>query len=322
MKHSLPSAALSTLLLLGSSVGSSVRAHAEEAVAALPAAPPAASDGAIDAWVASLGCPTPEDALGGLPAHPRSLGAADALRVVRALRDAGGVHASVALRELATHRDDAVRVAAIEAAGEIGLRSKGTTVAVRVGLSAREPGVRAASLRAIARLGDARDVPGLMATLCDEDPAVRAPALAALRGITGVRLSDCARTWDRWWILSRKVVRDRLDVALDALERAPGDAACEVSAVARYAWVDLPGVENEMRVWLRSPDSARRAAAARVVALARLGDVACDVESVLRYTDDPALFDVAHESALALGISTTGILPPSGALAVKSASAR
>jgi hypothetical protein len=290
-------------------------AFAEEATAVTPAVvgavEPAPALDAIDAWAASLGTPASARSLERLPALPRSLCSADAARAVAALGNAGGFEAADALRPFLEHRSASVRIAAARAVGAIGIRVRATVAELRDLATAREPEVRLAAYDALGRVGDARDVPGLLARLGAEETEVRAPALRSLRSITGVRLVGSVPRWERWWRLSSDALPRRLYEAIAAVTLgASEDVAAARATVVRYAWADMDAVEDATRGWLQSSDVRLRAEGARVTTALRLGGLADDVRSVLRYSSDPVLFAIAAEAAQAVGAPFDDIRKP------------
>jgi hypothetical protein len=281
--------------------------------AAETAAAAASAPATVESWSKGLGSPAREDALSGLPAFPRMLDAADALAAVKALTEAGGYGAAEALRPFLTHRETAVRVAALRATGVVGIRLRPLVADLRQALEDREPAVRVAAWGALGRVGDGHDVPGLLDALESDDLETRSVALRSLHSITGVRLTASVVRWDRWWRLSTSTAPTRLYAALTGIASGmSADVATDRETVARYAWADVDSVEDAARAWLRSSDPRLRTEGSRTTAALRLGSLAHDVRSIARYTSDPAVFTAAREAAEAIGLSLAGIKPPSG----------
>jgi HEAT repeat protein len=230
---------------------------------------------------------------------------------VAALARAGGFEAADALRPFLEHRSACVRIAAAQAIGTIGVRVRATVAELRDLTTAREADVRQAAHDALGRVGDARDVPALLARLGSEETEVRATALRSLRSITGIRLVGSAPRWERWWRLSSDALPRRLNEAIAAVTvGACEDVAAARETVVRYAWADMDAVEDATRGWLQSSDVRLRAEGARVTTALRLGGLADDVRSVLRYASDPVLFAIAAEAAQAVGAPFDDIRKP------------
>ena len=99
---------------------------------------------------------------------------------------------------------------------------------VRRGLTAPDPGPRAAAIQRIGQLGDPQAVSPLVVLLGDPDPTVAGRAHRALVTITGQDHGDRESHWERWWRANRH--RSRREWLVQGL----GHASLPVRITAKH----------------------------------------------------------------------------------------
>ncbi len=268
-----------------------------------------ASEKGADSAPAEFGLTSPADpaVVDRLVTDPRCAPPATALRLVTALRAAGGYAASDGLVALLARDDEEVKVAALEALAALGLRAEKTAIAVRRAAGSSAPLVRRTAVEALGRIGDGRDVQRLLEGLAGDDADLRSACLRALRTLSGMRMPPSPVRWAQWW--SKAEPRARTDFEWAAQEmvvavEADGDLETFAAAVARSGWVDLQATRQTAIAWMRSTQSALRVQGFRLVATLRLADLADDVRMGVRFGLDEAAW-AAVDAARALGVPTT-----------------
>ncbi|MFL5582539.1 MAG: HEAT repeat domain-containing protein [Gemmatimonadaceae bacterium] len=123
---------------------------------------------------------------------PSILDRVDGWHLGQQQRDSAAARAAVAgiAEQLFASGGTEIQVALADAIGRLGVTSAANLVFDRV-RTAQAPAVRAASLRALARLGDPRIETALRTALADPDTTVRTAALGA---ISGLNLSDATKS--------------------------------------------------------------------------------------------------------------------------------
>lgn len=275
----------------------------------------AASEGGVppsfDDLLAGLGHPPDAEVVARLVAHPALDEGEPAVRLVERLRDGGGHVASRALYLLADQRSSQVRIAALAAIGRMGLRSVEGLDNVRGALRDREVAVRIAAHAAIGRVGESADMQGLLEVLSTGEPALRTAAHHALQALTGLRLGPQPARWKYWWAQVRERLPEQLEAALAHVQarQSPADVEEARTLIVRFAWCAEDRLERLVRTWLRSLDPRLRTEGYRIVAGARLGDLADDVAEALSRERDPGALAAGLEGARALGVATEGLDP-------------
>jgi len=206
------------------------------------------------------------------------------------LRTQGGREAAIELGEILEEGVSAeLRVAALEGLAHLGLRLEATRRAVRHATEADDLAVRVAAWRALGRLGDARDVPGLLEGLRSEEGKIRGAAFTALGTLSGRRLPASPTRCAQWWKATEPRTREALSGALDVLPDAlqdPAHAASHRATIAREGWVDPGAVADAAKAWLTSPDHALRAEAFHAIAVLRLGALSEATATARRFADE------------------------------------
>ncbi len=279
---------------------------------------PAAPDPVVEARLAKLSSPPAPREVADLVRLPSVKEAPSAaLRVVAVLWHAGGYAAAKGLRTLSTHDDASVRVAALTGVAHVGLRVAEGTDAVRRALSSRSLDERIAAFEAIGRVGDAQDVPDLVAALGECEACPRQAAYRALSALSGERLPAVPGRWQAWWQESQREMLPRIDAALDAIslqgtatsggERTVAPAR---ALVLKEGWRAVDRVVEVARAFLRASDPALRIEGYRLAKGLRLGDLAEEVESAFKYERHPEAFDEGALAATALGVPTANAKRP------------
>lgn len=212
-------------------------------------------------------------------------GSPDALAEIRALHERGGVEATRALVPWVQDDEEAVRVAALEALGAVGIRTRVATRAVREAAGRRASiAQRGAALEALGRIGDADDVPRLVDALKGREESLRGVAHGALQQLTGRRSPLDYGRWQRWWRQEEGALQAGVRRALRQLPDAPGPERERLrTLLAETGWTAIRHAEDAVRLWLRASDRTLRSQAYYLAAVLRLGDTASDVESALPY---------------------------------------
>ncbi len=196
--------------------------------------------------------------------------------VVVALGEEGGTSALDALVPYLRHTDPEIRIASLQALRTIGLRASAAVHAVRRVARRSSGHERRLAIACLGRLGDARDVPFLLQRIEDDGAGIRAAALSSLRALSGARMPASPVRWRHWWKTVAPRQARALRVAMDALAKDSSGRASGANrrSVERFAWHDLPYVEERLETWLRTRASNRRALAADLSRTLRLSDLA------------------------------------------------
>ena len=274
---------------------------------------PAEAPASFEELMARIGEPPRPDAVHALVRHSRVADPATASTLVSELVGRGGHAVALELSVLARHRDSAVRFAALRGISEVALRRADAVGWVRVALRDREADVRTAAHEALARIGDATDVPGFLEDLVSDDERTQGAARQALTTLTGLAMpTDGPVRWSDWWKEAQATLPERLDETIRRIDL--GGAAADVRdarrLLARCAWFDVGKVEETTRAWLRALDARHRIEGYRAAATCRLGDLADDVRRAARdeVESEPAL--VAALSAKVLGVEVESRVHP------------
>jgi hypothetical protein len=295
--------ALSFALLAGLCVAD--RARAEEPASApleeAPATLPAAPAGILE----RLSSPVSEAQAAEAANYARE-GSDAAIAVAEALGEAGGFAAAETVADLLSGtRDRSVRLAALRAAGRIGLRTPTLARRVREALeSARSDEERRAVAEALGRVGDGADVPALLDLARSEDVGVRSAAFRSLRELSGKAAPDIAVRWTAWWRdLSARVEVD-VRRAIDGLESDPDGPEAEIyrGVLRQHGWASVGILRDATRRWFGSASADLRADACRLAAVHRLADCAGAAERVYDLAMDPALRADAATALAVLGV--------------------
>lgn len=231
--------------------------------------------------------------------------------LARGLADEGGPAAAEGLALLARHRDPAVREAAFLGATVLQLRHGGlreAAVAALVPYAGARPGERQAALKALAVVGDGRDVPRLIELLRDREPGIAALARQALVRLMGVGpLVRHPERLEAWWagVLAR--AGPELDLALDTLERTPDPTARRAARalLGLKGLQDLGRVTARLHAWFAAGPPELRAEAAALVGEFRLAPLAREV-AALAATGAGAAADAARAALARLGVPVPG----------------
>jgi hypothetical protein len=216
----------------------------------------------------------------------------------------GGYACAAALRTLIRHRTPEVRVAALRGIAKLKFRVADGMDAVREALADQESVVRDAAVAAIGAVGDASDVPTLLAAAESSDPNVSSPAFAALCDLSGARLRYRAPLWRQWWKDTQERGPMQLLQSLSTLENGRDADAGDASAVvARHAWLRLREVQNRVAACFHAETPEQRRAGYRLAADLRLGDLAEPLAAALTWEHDEENLRVGVESAKALGVA-------------------
>jgi hypothetical protein len=273
-------------------------------------APSAAPDAVAD--LAALGGEPAADAVVALARRVLQTGDADAAtRFVGALRSRRGHASARALALFTAHPSSALRESVLHAIADLGLRVEDTLRGVRAARTDRDADVRAAAYSAIGALGDAADVPVLLADLSSSDARIVRAAYGALHAITGMKLADRPLLWRQWWRDTNKAAPEALRRALDVLDRG-GDATAVADArglIERTGWMDVAAVRTRVTAWIDSGNDRQRIEGYGLATKLRLGDVAENVRWSLRFDHGAAVRAAAVECAVALGALDRAALP-------------
>ena len=244
---------------------------------------PSAFETALTAVVA----PPSQASVEALMRLPELEQAPEALRAVGRLWHAGGTYAAEALRVLARHADPGVREGALRGLAVLGLRGEAGSRGergIRRALTDRDPAVRRAAFEALGRVGVADDVAPLIEGLASPEAEVRSLALRALRTLTGERLTTDPARWAYWWEHARDSLEAQVESALHTLDEQAEelDAAQAWSVLERRAWVAPAAVERRAGVWIAGWDRAQRVQGYRLVVILRSAALAEAVEESAR----------------------------------------
>ncbi|MHC5010870.1 MAG: hypothetical protein ACYTG6_07975 [Planctomycetota bacterium] len=226
--------------------------------------------------------------------------------LARALGVAGGRAAADTLSELLLHRDEGVRVAALQAATRVGLRSRRLRDRALLSLDMRSRAETRAALEALGALGDGRDMQRLLDAAAEGESADRRAAFRALRALTGAKAPYDVKRWQYLWRSMDERARAEVPRALDTIAARPGDApaASHRAVVRRLGWAVLPLVSRMMKEWLRDADPRLQRHACGIAADLRLADLAFEVEQAGRFaTDHPSVVRAAREALVVLGMT-------------------
>jgi hypothetical protein len=280
------------------------------ALASRPAAAETPQD--PDALLAAVGTPASERAVRAALDDRRFEEPAQALRLAATLRVSGGVAAADGLRRLVASRHPEVRRAALEGLAELGLRSREVVRDVRKAADDPDATVRLAVIGALGRVGDGRDVEGLLAGLSSEKGEVRSASLRALRSLSGALLTASPVRWTQWWSKVEPKGRQDLEDALHAVSEAEDedtDLEGPRNTIASLGWIDVEAVEAAARDWMRSTRPLARLEGFRAVTALRLAGLAEVVRSESRFRRSDADEWAALDAARQLGIEALGASP-------------
>jgi hypothetical protein len=295
--------------LVAAGLGGAV-ASAGETAGPVGLVAPVALDETLDDAIARLGAAPTADAVR-LAARSalRAPDAAAAHRLVLRLRG-GGYPCSIGLVVLARHERADVRAAALRALGAHGVRLSEGHDALRAALRDPDPAVVRAGCEAAGRVGDARDLPALLDLLFAGDATTGEASRRALAALAGLPPATPASVLGYWSRDAKEQGRQRLDAAVDAMA---GGRDCDVGhargAVARSAWIAPERAAGVAQRCLRAASPCRRAEGLRLAADARIGEMADEVLSALRYETDGDVLAAARAAAAALGIPSGDGLP-------------
>lgn len=229
---------------------------------------------------------------------------------VRSLRARSGLAATRGLCRLIRQGDDPIRLAALKALGEIGVRSPGVGDTLREAMDeGRAIEEETAAVVGLGLLGGPEHMPLLIDLLKGPDESLRGVAHLALKKLTGERMRQDYGEWFRWW---RKAARAKPAAVRHAILQLPGAEGRKREnlrdVLARDGWIDVEFLEDTVDEWLSDGDRVLRASAFHVVSALRLGGVTSAVESAL-----PHLSTVDGEAGLravrALGLSGERLAP-------------
>jgi hypothetical protein len=292
-------------------IASASRAAAQVASAA--PAEPADSSASFGELEARIGDPPRPDVVHALVRHAGVDDPATATRLIDELVERGGFAVALELSVLARHRDRAVRFAAIRGISAVALRRVDAAERVRGALLDPDADVRTAAHEALARVGVAADVPGLLDDLRSDDDRTQAAARQALTTLTGLAMpADEPGRWSDWWKQAQATLPAQLGDAIRRIEL--GGAAADVRDarrfLARSAWFDVGKVEETTRAWLHALDARHRIEGYRAAATCRLGDLADDVRRAARDETEAEPTLVAALCAKVLGVEVeSGVHP-------------
>jgi hypothetical protein len=236
--------------------------------------------------------------------HPHVADSAVAQGLIAHLIAQGGVVAVQGVLVLSSHDSPDVRAAALGAVATLGLRVAGAADRARDALLDARVEVKLAAITALGVVGEAGDMAELLALASSEDERPHATAFHALRTLTGMQLDDDAQAWTHWWSQSSRELGMRLDRALQLVTDGAGEADLVEARrlLEQSAWFNARKLANAARKWLRSAEPRLRREGFRLVAKARLGDLADEVARVLRKEVAPDVVEYGVECAVVLGI--------------------
>jgi HEAT repeat protein len=276
---------------------------AAQAKAAVAAAKAEAEAAEFEALLAHLIAPLQPELVRAALRHPRVADAGAARELLMHLTVHGGAAAVEGLAALAGHKETEVRVAALNGIAALGFRSAEGTVAVRTALWDSEAEVRHAAAAALGTVGEADDVASLIEMLKSEEEGVPGDALGALLSLTRVRNGRDLQTWSYWWSLARKDLEESLAASIRVL--AAGGTDVEVAdarcLLQGSAWVAPRKLEDAAREWLRADEPRLRCEAYRLIADARLADLADDAVRQLRTEMDPETEKAGRQCLVVMG---------------------
>ncbi|HEX6812597.1 MAG TPA: HEAT repeat domain-containing protein [Planctomycetota bacterium] len=237
--------------------------------------------------------------------HPHVADMAAAQGLITHLTAHRGVVAVQGILGLASHDSPEVRTEALRAIATLALRVDGAADGARMALRDISDEVRLAAIATLGVVGEARDIPDLLELLSSEDKAPQVTAFRALRMLTRLRLANDVRAWTYWWKQTNQELGKSLDAAIQRLTDG-GSEADLVDArnlLNQSTWFAPQKLEEAAREWLRSSARRLRSEAFRLVATARLGDLADDVAHALQLEVDPDAVRNGVECTAVLGIS-------------------
>jgi hypothetical protein len=225
------------------------------------------------------------------------------------LGHAGGHAALDGLLLLLDHHEVDVRVAALEAVERVGLRgARVARLIYRIAAECRGR-ERVAAVTTLGAVGDGRDVELLLMLAKAEDPDLRQSAFRALRELTGLRIPPVHARWAWQWRVLQRRASEVVPDGLAELDEHPDDPDAQQTLldVGRYAWIELPLVDEYVRTWFQSPDQTKRCMACWLTAELRLADHGSMIESTRIYAYDG---DLSREVERALEV--LGCTKPEG----------
>jgi hypothetical protein len=266
---------------------------------------PTPSFGGGEAPPGELPTPATRAAVARLMEQSERRDAAEALRLVDALRRAGGHEAVGALVALAARPEPELQAKALLALSALGLRTEKAAAAARTGARSKVASVRDAGIEALGRLGDGRDVAALLEGMASEDGEVRAVSYRAIRELSSLWMKASPTRWVLWWSKARTTAKEATQKAArefeDAVAQEREDADTHLTLVVRHGWVDVAASRELARTWIHSADRRLRSAGFRLAAGLRLADLAVAVETALPFANGEDRF-AALDAARVLGI--------------------
>jgi len=262
-----------------------------------------------------LGTPATERAVERVNRETRGRGDDEILLTVEALGRVGGVEAAKGLVPWIQHRRPVVAQRAMEAAAALGLREPTVVAAIRKALDHRKTEVAKAACRAIARVGEGKDIPSLIAVADTTDAALRETAYASLRNLSGTFIPDVQSRWTWWWKGRKGRAGDDVKSALLLFERAEElDEGPELDAqkqrllrakttLYRDAWIALPTIRETLKRWLLEEDPRLHVLACELIQHLRLPDLLKPMRYVLRYTSEDTVSKAGASALASLGAS-------------------
>jgi hypothetical protein len=289
------SAALLAATLLAGGAASSARAESE-----------APEDERLEALYGELAAPARHDVVRRLLQQPATRDVDGALRLVRALQTAGGVASVEGLLALAGHREPIVRAWALRGAAELGIRTSNGVEEARRALEAPHASLRRNACWALSVLGDARDVPVLLAIAADPDDEAAGYALDAVKAlgdIKGPRFRTVVRV-RAWWDANHARMLREGEEALAELEAGASPDLLEMhrAILCRAAWVQPDAVVERLKAWFLADDVRLRHEACRIVEAVRLGDLSDAIGNLVAYEMDDACLLAGARAARAIGV--------------------
>jgi hypothetical protein len=285
----------------------SARALLLAAATATLLACPAPSFGGGEPPQSELPTPATRAAVARLMERSQHGDVAEALRLVDALRRAGGHEAVGALVALAARPEPELQAKALLALSALGLRTEKSAEVARRGARSKVASVRDAGIEALGRIGDGRDVAALLEGMASGDGEVRAVSYRAIRELSGLWMKASPTRWVLWWSKAKTTAKDSARKAAreveDAVEGEREDAETHLGLVVRNGWVDVAASRDLARTWIHSADRRLRSAGFRLAAGLRLGDLAGAVETALPFAQNGEDRFAALDAARVLGVA-------------------
>ena len=230
-----------------------------------------------------------------------------ARRTAEHLGAAGGHQTLDALRTLCGHREESVRVAALEAVAKVALRAEKLATVVH-GIAAdaeRSEAEREAAITALGAIGDGGDIPLLLALCAAEtqEAGLRAAAFRAMGSISGAKLPFVHARWAYWWKKQSTRKKALLEKAILTLHEDPDGDHVELYAavVESLAWLDLPYSAKAIESWLTGVKPHLRPVAIRLAGALGLAETAPRLVRIASKRSSGALGEAARQALEALG---------------------